>query len=224
MNSRRLGTTLLSVAASLCDDEFVDAVALPIVADIQFEAEASAHRSLLPRAWVLARGCFVFVETIALAALFGRGRNPMRSQSFGWLRVLLAVPIALLVTAGVQRAAMRLFGMVLMHPGERLANGLVLVEGVNTTKIVSSPFMAAALFWTMYLIAPERYRSPIAVGALIVTGIWGGLMMLGAVMPWPRFDSWLVGLGLALWLGGGISYWVARRLRVGMQKPASANT
>jgi hypothetical protein len=214
MSARRIGAILLSLAGQVCQPDTVEAVALPIIADMQFEAEASAHRSLLTRAWVRGNGYLVFFKAIALTVLLGQGRNPMKSAAFGWLRLLLAIPIALLVTAGVQLAATRFFGMMLVHQ-----NGHVL-EGVTSVKIVSSPFMAAALFWTLYLIAPPHRRSPVAVGALIVTGLWGGLMMFGALAPWPAFHGWLFGIGIALWLGGGVSYWLARRLRAGL--PASA--
>ena len=64
--------------------------------------------------------------------------------------------------------------------------------------------MAAALFWTLYLFAPKHRRSSVAVAALVVIGLWGGLMIFGAVMPWPRVHSWLFGIGLALWLRPGI--------------------
>jgi hypothetical protein len=216
----RLGMTLLAFAERVCETESIDTVVLPIVADIQFEVKASAHRSPLARAWVRARGYGSFFNAIALTVLLGCGRNPMNSKALGWVRLLLAVPLALLVTAGVQLAATRLFGMMLMHPGERLASGLVLLEGVNTTKVVSSPFMSAAFFWTMYLVAPPHRRSPVAIGALIVTGLWGALMVFGSVMPGPGFHSWLFGIGMAHWLGGGVSYWLARRFQPATERVA----
>ena len=144
----------------------------------------------------------------------------MKSSTLGWVRLALAIPAALLVTLLVQMAATRVFGAMLIHPGERLANGLVLVAGVNTTKIVSSPFMAAALFWTLYLVAPKHRRSSVAVAALVVIGLWGGLMIFRAVMPWPRVHSWLFGIGLALWLGGIVPYWLSHRYGKTVQ-PAS---
>ena len=51
MSTSRLGMTLLSWAARVCDEQSVDTVALPIIADIQFEAQAHAHRSRLARGW-----------------------------------------------------------------------------------------------------------------------------------------------------------------------------
>jgi len=220
MTPQRIGTMLVCLAQQVCESDSVEAVALPIIADMQFEAQANAHRSLATRAWVRSNGYLVFFKAIALTVLLGQGRNPMKSRSFGWVRLLVAIPLALLVTAGVQLAATRLFGMMLMHPGERLPNGLVLLQGVNATKVVISPFMSAAFFWTMYLVAPPHRRSPVAIGALIVTLLWGALMVFGSVMPGPGFHSWLFGIGVALWLGGGISYWLARRLRVGLPTAA----
>jgi hypothetical protein len=213
MTATRLGLTLLSFAERVCDPESIDTVVLPIVADLQFEAQINAHRSPVARTWVRASGYAGFFKAIALTIVLGRGRNPMKSRALGWLRLLLAVPAALLVTLLVQLATMRVLGMMLVHPGERLANGLVLVEGINTVKIISSPLMSAALFWTLYLVAPSHRRPPVAIAAISVIGLWGGLMVFGSLMPWPRFHSWLFGIGLALWLGGGLSYWVARRLQ-----------
>ena len=174
MTASRLGMTLLSVATQLCEPESIDTVVLPIVADLQFEARASSHRSAVARAWVRLRGYVGFFKALALMAMLGQWRKPMKSSTLGWVRLALAVPAALLVTLLVQMAATRVFGAMLMHPGERLANGLVLVEGVNTTKIVSSPFVAAALFWTLYLVAPKHRRSSVAVAALVVIGLWAG--------------------------------------------------
>jgi hypothetical protein len=196
----------------VCDEQSVDAVALPIIADIQFEAQAHAHRSRLARGWTRARGCSAFFKASALTILLGNGRNPMQSKALGWLRLLVAIPAALLVTLLVQFGATALFWRVLVHPGPRQVNGLVFLEGDNLVKVVISPFMASAFFWTMYLIAPRHRRAPVALAALIVVGLWGALMILGAVMPWPRFHGWLFALGLALWLGGALSYWLARRL------------
>jgi hypothetical protein len=71
--------------------------------------------------------------------------------------------------------------------------------------------MAAAFFWTIYLVAPRHRRSPVAIAALLAIGLWGALMVYGAVVPGPQFHAWLFGIGLALWLGGGLSYWLARR-------------
>lgn len=73
--------------------------------------------------------------------------------------------------------------------------------------------MAAAFFWTLYFVAPPNRRPLVAVAALVVVGLWGALMISGAVMPWPRFHGWLFALGLAGWLGGAVSYWMARRGR-----------
>ncbi len=123
----------------------------------------------------------------------------MKSSTLGWVRLALAIPAALLVTLLVQMAATRVFGAMLMHPGERLANGLVLVEGVNMTKIVSSPFMAAALFWTLYLVAPKHRRSSVAVAALVVIGLWGGLIISGLSCPGPEFT---VGCSESAWRCG----------------------
>lgn len=212
MSASRLGTTLLSLAARVCDEQSVDAIALPIVADIQFEAQAHAHRSRLVRGWTRARGYTAFFTAIALTILIGHGRNPMQSKALGWLRLLVAVPAALLVTLVVQYGVGALFSTVLVHPGPRLANGLVVVEGIWLAKVASSPFMAAAFFWTICLVAPLNRRRPVALAALIVVGLWGALMVFGAVMAWPRFHGWLFALGLALWLGGAFSYWLARRL------------
>lgn len=211
MSASRVGMTLLSLARRVCEPEAIDTVALPIVADIQFEAQVVAHRSRVVRGWTRVRGYSTFFKAIGLTVLLGHGRNPMTSQAFTWLRLLLAIPAALLVTLGVQLAAMRLFGVALVHPGPRLANGLVLMEGVNSVKIVSSPFMSAAFFWTIYLVAPRHRRAPVAIAALIAIGLWGALMVFGSVVPGPQFHGWLVGIGLALWLGGGLSYWLARR-------------
>jgi hypothetical protein len=215
MRADRVGRTLLSLAARVCDPETIDTVALPLVADMQFEVLGHAHRPALARAWIRTRGCAAFVEAIALSVWDGHGRTPMKSNAFGWVRLLLAIPGALLVTLGVQWATLRLFGGMIQHPG---AHGYV--EGVNLTKIVSSPFMSAALFWTLCLVAPTRLRRPAAIGALIVIGLWGGLMLLGSVVPRPNFHGWLLGLGLALWLGGGLSFWLALRLRVVSREPA----
>ena len=212
MSTSRLGMTLLSWAARVCEPESIDTVALPIIADIQFEAQANAHRPLLARAWTRVRGYTAFFKAIALTVLLGYGRNPMQSKALGWLRLLLAIPAALLITLVVQYGATALFWRVLVHPGPRQVNGLVFLEGVNLVKVVISPFMAAAFFWTMYLIAPRHRRAPVALAALVVIGLWGGLMLFGAVMPWPRFSVWLFALGLALWLAGALSYWLARRL------------
>jgi uncharacterized BrkB/YihY/UPF0761 family membrane protein len=213
MSACRLGTTLLSVARRVCEPESIDTVAVPIVADIQFEAHAVAHRSRMVRAWTRVRGYAAFFNAIALTVLLGHGRSPMKSQAFAWFRLLIAIPAALVVTLGVQLATTRLFGTMLVHPGPRLANGLVLAEGINSVKVVCSPFMSAAFFWTIYLVAPRHRRRPVALAALVAIGLWGALMVFGSVMPGPQFHGWLFGIGLALWLGGGLSYWLARRLR-----------
>lgn len=214
MSANRLGMTLLSLAGRVCGPESIDTVAVPIIADIQFEAQANAHRSGLARAWIRVRGYTVFFKAIGMTVLLGHGRSPMAPRAFGWLRLLLAIPAALLITMGVQLATMRMFGAMLVHPGPRLANGLFLAEGINSVKVVSSPFMSAAFFWTIYLFAPRHRRPPVAIAALLVIGLWGALMVWGSVMPWPRFHSWLFGIGLALWLGGGHSFWLARRLQM----------
>jgi hypothetical protein len=209
MTAARLGLTLLSLAKRVCDPESIDIVVLPIVADLQFEAQINAHRSPVARTWIRASGYAGFFKAIALTVMLGRGRNPMKSQTLGWLRLLLAIPAALLVTALVQLATMLLFSMVIVHRAE----GSPYLEGVNTVKVFCSPFMSAALFWTLYLVAPTHRRSPVAVAALIVIGLWGGLMVFGSLMAWPQFHNWLFGIGLALWLGGGLSYWLARRFQ-----------
>jgi hypothetical protein len=86
------------------------------------------------------------------------------------------------------------------------------LEGIWLVKALASPFMAAAFFWTMYLVAPPQRRAPVAIGALVGVGLWGSLMIFGSVMPFPRFHGWLFATGLAGWLGGAPSYWLARRL------------
>jgi hypothetical protein len=212
MSTSRLGMTLLSLAARVCDEQSVDTVVLPIIADIQFEAQAHAHRSRLARGWTRARGYTAFFKAIALTILLGNGRNPMQSKALGWLRLLVAIPAALLVTLVVQYGASYLFSSVLVHPGPRLANGVVLAEGVWLIKVVISPFMAAAFFWTIHLVAPPQRRAPASVAALVVVGLWGSVMIFGSVMPWPQFNGWLFTMGLALWLGGALAYWLARRL------------
>lgn len=136
----------------------------------------------------------------------------MQSKAVGWLRLLCAIPVALLVTLVVQYGAGHLFARVLVHPGPRLANGVVLMEGVWLVKVVISPFMAAALFWTIYLVTPPQRRAPMTVATLVVIGLWGSLMVLGSVMPGPQFNGWLFAMGLAIWLGGALSYWLVRRL------------
>ena len=216
MSARHVGMTLLSLAKRVCDEATVDSVALPIIADIQFEARAHSHRPAVFRWWLLASDYAAFFKAIALTVLLGEGRNPMHSKAVGWLRLLVAIPLALLVSGGVQRAAGYVFGRIFVHPGPRLPNGVVLAEGIWLVKILSSPFMAAALFWTMYLVAPPERRSAVAIGGLIVSALWGCLMVFGSFERWPDVHVSLFAMGLALWLGGGVSYWIARRFRVGL--------
>lgn len=213
MSTSRLGMTLLSLAARVCDQQSLDTVALPIIADIQFEAQTHAHRTLLPRAWARVRGYTAFFKAIGLTLLLGYGRNPMQSKALGWLRLLFSIPAAVLVTGAVQYGLTHIFSMVFVHPVPAPVKGVSYLEGVWLVKALVTPFMVAAFFWTMYLVAPLNHRRPVALAALIVVGLWGSLMVFGSVMPWPRFHGWLFAIGLAGWVGGALSYWLARRLR-----------
>jgi len=213
MSTSRLGMTLLSLAARVCDQQSIDTVALPIIAEIQFEAQTHAHRTLLPRAWARVRGYTAFFKAIGLTVILGYGRNPMQSKVHGWLRLLLTIPAALLAAAAVQYGATGILSLVFVHPVPGPVKGVSYLEGVWLVKALMTPFMVAAFFWTMYLVAPLNRRHPVALASLIVVGLWGSLMIVGSVMPWPRFHGWLFAIGLAGWVGGALSYWLAHRVR-----------
>ncbi len=133
----------------------------------------------------------------------------MESKALGWLRLLIAIPAALLVSLAVQvgggfglRALIYSFGHVALGRGGEFGGWLV--------KVLVSPMMAAAFVWTMCLIAPRERRTPVAIASVIVVGLWGALLIYGSVTG-PRFHPWLFAMGMAGWLGGLASYWIVRR-------------
>jgi hypothetical protein len=210
MSAHRVGTTLLAVAAELCEPEQMDAIILPLVADIQFETLACRNASPAVRGWVRARGYLAFFKAITLTVVLPHGRVPLKSRLFGWLRLLLAIPVALAATLAAHVGVGRELSYLVYNlggPKEALYGEVWLV------KVLVSPFMSAALFWTLYLFAPRERRRPVAFGALILIGLWGGsLLFAEVVLSWPPADGWGLALVFALWLGGVLSYWAARRL------------
>lgn len=210
MTTSPVGTTLMGWARRICPVQDFEMVALPIIADMQFEAAAQAHRGPLLRGWIRLRGVAAFSKALALTVILNSRRDGMNSKAVAWLRLLVAIPAALVASLAVQVGVGRGLGYVLYSVG-----GLTLGRGGEfggwLVKLLITAFMAAAFFWTLYLIAPRHRRRPVAVAALVVIGLWGALLVTGAVTPWPRFYGWLFAMGLAGWLGGVLSYGLARR-------------
>jgi hypothetical protein len=212
MTAPRAGATLMSWARRCLSPRDLEDVALPIIADIQFEVSAHAHRHAVVRGWVRVRGCFAFVKALGWTVLLHHWGNRMESKALAWLRLLLAIPAALLVSLAVQVGvgiglAYLVYGLggLLWGRGGEFGGWLV--------KVLTSPFMAAGFFWTMYLVVPRQFRRPTALGALVVVALWGALMVFAALTPWPRFSGWLFAMGLAGWFGGALSFWATRRGR-----------
>lgn len=212
MTTSPVGAILMAWARRFCPAQDFEMVALPIIADIQFETAAQAHRSPLVRGWTRLRGILAFSKALTLTVLLNNGRGGMHSKAFAWLRLLVAIPAAVLVSFAVQVGVGRGLSYLVYSVG-----GLTLGRGGEfggwLAKLIMTPFMAAAFFWTLYLIAPGNRRRPVAVAALVIIGLWGALMVTGSVTPWPRFHGWLFAIGIAGWLAGTLSYWLTRRGR-----------
>src|SRR5262245_61950274 len=191
MTSRRVGTRLIAWAERRCDLQTFEAVVLPMIADMQHEQAAYAHRSLLVRWWSRTRGYACFAYALAAAVLLNGGRIRMYSKVFVWLRVGFAVPLALFLSLVTEFAVSLAFGMLFNYAG--LGHS---TPAIFTIKVLTSPFIGAAFVATMCLVSPRNLRMPVAVGALVVVGLWGGYLVALSVVPLnTRVSGWLLTMG-----------------------------
>jgi hypothetical protein len=210
MTAQRVGTTLLTLAKRFCAPQQIDAVILPMIADMQFETLAHAYGSPLVRGWVRVRGYVAFFKAVMLTVVLQHGRTPMESKALGWLRLLLAIPAALLVTVVVQYVVGIPAGYLLYSAG-----GVSFWRGGEfggqLAKVIAMFAMALAFFWTVCFIVPRHRRTPFAAATLVFLGALGALAIYNGISPWPEFTGWKVATGCACWLGGTVSYWLTSR-------------
>jgi hypothetical protein len=190
------------LARQCCDPQDLDTFILPMIGDIQFELTSSGHRPLLARTWIRLRGYTAFFHGLALTIVLRQGRSPMHSKALGWLRLLLTIPAALAASFIVQYGAGELFGRFLVHPGP---GGVA--EGIWLVKVITTPLMAAAFFWTMFHVAPPERRKAVALGALVVVAAWGTVLAAAGVTSASGFHGSLFAMGIGAWAGGLLSYW-----------------
>jgi hypothetical protein len=217
MRAQRVGARLLRWATRHCNARLVDDVVLPVVADMQFEAVTHDHRSPIVRGWIRFRGCVAFLRALGLAVLVHHGSTSMTPKVLDWLRLLVAIPAALLVTAAVNYSTglgvhWLLFDIGGLCPGCEDGYRSWLVTPILTS------LMTAAFVWTMCLVAPRRRRPPVAIASVILVGIWGGILVVGTLAYWPNHNvGGPLAMGLTGWLGGAVAYWLARRGRPARQ-------
>jgi hypothetical protein len=210
MTNHPVGTTLLVVARRLCQPHLVDEILVPIIGDMQFESREYVNRSRFMRLWVSGRGYAALFKAIVIALLLLPRRAPANSKGSGPIRLLLAVPIAVLVTGVVQYLVGSAAGYVLYGVG-----GATLGKGGEfggqLAKVVAMGFMALAFFWTVYFVVPPQRRPHVALAMLIALWFLGGLALYNAFEHWPEFAWWSLAMGLACWLCGAASYGMVRR-------------
>jgi hypothetical protein len=203
-----VGSRLRAWAERHCSPEVLNTLILPVVADLQFE-DALWRGDALSR-WVLrCRGYLGIAQALGLHYICD-GRASVKHSKFALLRLGLMIPAALVAAFAAQIIVGRGLGIVLGVLWRRNITDDWLIWAAKT---VTSPFMSAAFFGAMWWVAPPTRRSVVAVGALVAVLLWGGLLIFGAVTEWPRFHGWLFNMGLALWLGGGVTFWLVRRVR-----------
>jgi len=172
---------------------------------MQFESLRYANRSRLVRLWVTGRGYAAFFKAIVLAAVVLQRRAPVDSKDSGRLRLLLAIPIAVLVTGVVQYLVGSAAGYLLYSVG-RATLGKGGEFGGHLAKVIAMGFMTLAFFWTVYFVVPPHRRPRVAIATLIVLWLLGGLAVYNAFEPWPEFAGWSLAMGLACWFCGAASY------------------
>lgn len=213
MTNHRVGTTLLVLARRFCQPHLVDEIVAPNIGDMQFESREYVNRSRYMRLWVSGRGYVALFKAIVIALLLLPRRAPVKSKESGTIRLVLAVPIAVLVTGVVQYVVGSAAGYLLYSAG-----GATLGKGGEfggyLAKVTAMGFMALAFFWTVYFVVPPHRRPRVALATLMVLWFVGGLAVYNALEPWPEFEGWSLAMGLACWLCGAASYgmvWRARR-------------
>jgi hypothetical protein len=211
MTKHRVGKTLLALARRSCPSHLVDEVVVPIVADMQFESLESVNRSRLMRLWVSGKGYAALIKAVLIAALVLPRRAPVDSKNSGRMRLLLAVPIAVIVTGLVQYLVGSAAGYLLYSVGlATLGEGGEF--GGRLAKVTAMGFMALAFFWTVFFVAPAQRRPRVALAALIGLSLVGGLAVFNAFRPWPEFAGWKFAMGLACLSCAVASYWAASRV------------
>jgi hypothetical protein len=181
----------------------LETLVLPIVADLQYE-DSQAPRTGVTRVIIRYRTYVGLVKALGLHYL-SHGRIAMPDtplvRSIRWL---LMIPVALGAATVVQYVVFQLAGMALYYAVGR--------EGWGWTtwaaKCASTPFMGAIVVAVVWWLAPVRKSLATAL-AFGVVSLWGGVFVIGGVLSGGNW--WLFAMGLSGFLGGALTWWLARR-------------
>ncbi len=229
-----VGVRLRRWAERHCSQEVLDALILPVVADLQDEEAVSQGNALL-RWSSRVRNYAGLAKALGLhLAIYGRFRmsdstpSP-RLTALDLARMALMLPLVLVGLASAGYLCQAGLADILYLNG---APGYRVVWAWNLANswpgnVVSGALLAAMFVAAILWVAPPDHRVHLlctpppravrvglyAIGALwIVVGIaWGGHWALSDLPYWPHITFRPLVMGLAVWLGGMTPFWLARR-------------
>jgi hypothetical protein len=184
----------------------LEALVLPIVADLQYE-DSQARRGGVTRLVTRLRHYIGLASAMGLHDLCDRRASMTQTRLVTSLRWLIMIPAALLASRVTQDVVFQLAGLLLFAAVGREGWGWTTWAG----KCAATPFMGASFVAAVWWLAPVRKAFATAV-ALGVVVLWGGMLMFGAFAQGiADFNGWLFAMGLSGVLGGVVTWWLARR-------------
>lgn len=217
-----VGVRLRRWAERHCSPEVVDALVLPIVADLQYE-DALDGQNVVTRWFIRVRAYAGLVRALGLHCATG-GRLRMRESNssrrptlLDSARVVLIALAALVALVATQYLAEAGLADLMYLSGASRDTQMWAWNATNSWpgKAVGSALMGAALVTVLlWLFAPlarlitDRDRTAIRTAKIGLCAI-AVLSVFVSVFGGPR----AVVTGLAPWLGGGTAFWLARRAR-----------
>jgi hypothetical protein len=206
--ARPIGSGLRRWAERYCTPDVLDALVLPVVADLQFEHSRSTHE--WERGLIQLRAYVSLAKGVALHCVLTR-RGPVQHSIVTALRLGLMIPLALAASLAAQY-------VFFQGSAAALFRAAGFADWITwAAKCCSAPFMAAAFLATTWLVAPARFRRAAGIGAFLVVVLWSALMMTGAFLGSGGFNAWLFALGPS-GLAGGLAVFLVTRART--PKPA----